>query len=300
MRTLCFGEAIVDLICQRPVTSLAEADAFVAHLGGVSANVAVTAARAGAEVALVGGAGDDPWGAWLHGRLAAENVGLEWFGLAAGRRTVVAFVTLDGRGEPVYQLYGEGMATTGNGLKEGLLDAVASTDALFFGSNALAGKAEAALAMAAREHALELDHPVVFDPNVRLGCWDGNVGRACSACGACVPGAFLVKCNEAEARMMTGEERPEEAAASLLAAGARHVIVTCGARGAILRAKSMRRDIGGRAARVLSTVGAGDVFLGVVLARLGMTDFYPPAIAAALPDAAEQAARACERWGALE
>lgn len=299
MRTLCFGEAIVDLICQRPVTSLDEADAFVAHLGGVSANVAVTAARAGADVALVGGAGDDSWGAWLRDRLAAENVDLEWFGLAAGRRTVVAFVTLDGRGEPAYELYGKGMATTGE-LKEGLLDAVASTDALFFGSNALAGEAEATLAMAAREHALDLDHPVVFDPNVRLGCWDGNAGRAGSACGACVPGAFLVKCNQAEARMMTGEERPEAAAASLLATGARHVIVTCGARGAILRAKNLQRDIAGRAANVLSTVGAGDVFLGVVLARLGMTDFYPPAISAALPDAVEQAARACERWGSLE
>jgi sugar/nucleoside kinase (ribokinase family) len=300
VRTLCFGEAMVDLICQRPVSSLAEADAFVAHLGGVSANVAVTAARAGAAVALVGGAGDDQWGAWLRDRLAAENVDLQWFGLAAGQRTVVAFVTLDGRGEAAYQLYGEGIAARADRLKQGLLDAVASTDALFFGSNALAGKAEAALSMAAREQALDLDHPVVFDPNVRLGCWDGNVGRAGSACGACVPGAFLVKCNQAEARMMTGEERPEAAAASLLASGARHVIVTLGAHGAILRAKNLRRDIAGRAARVLSTVGAGDVFLGVVLARLGMTDFYPPAIAAALPDAVEEAARACERWGALE
>jgi sugar/nucleoside kinase (ribokinase family) len=99
--------------------------------------------------------------------------------------------------------------------------------------------------------------------------------------------------------MMTGESHPEQAAASLLAAGAQHVIVTCGARGAILRAKNIRHDIAGRPAQVLSTVGAGDVFLGVVLARLGVTDFYPPAIAAALPDAVEEAARACERWGSL-
>jgi fructokinase len=269
-------------------------------VGGVSANVAVTAARAGGDVALAGGAGEDAWGAWLRDRLAAKRVDLEWFELAAGQRTVVAFVTLDERGEPAYQRYGDGMAATAGGREQGLLDAVAGTDALFFGSNALAGKAEAALAMAARDRALELDPPVVFDPNVRLGSWDGNVGRAGSACGACVPGAFLVKCNQAEARMMTGEERPEAAAESLLAAGARHVIVTCGARGAILRAKDMSRDVAGRAARVLSTVGAGDVFLGVVLARLGTTDFYPPAMAAALPDAAEEAARACERWGALE
>ena len=54
------------------------------------------------------------------------------------------------------------------------------------------------------------------------------------------------------------------------------------------------------AARVVSTIGAGDVFLGVLLAQLGRTDYYPSALAAALPAAAEQAARACERWGALD
>ena len=90
-----------------------------------------------------------------------------------------------------------------------MMDAVANTDALFFGSNVLVGKAEAALAMAARERALELGRPFVFDPNIRLGRWDNSPGRAGAAAGACVPGAFLVKCNELEARLMTGETDPE-------------------------------------------------------------------------------------------
>ena len=300
MRTLCFGEAIVDLICHRPVASLAEADAFVAHQGGVSANVAVTAARAGASVALAGGAGDDAWGAWLHDRLEAERVGLEWFRLAGGQRTGIAFVTVDEQGEATYELHGDGIAATIAGLKRRLLAAVEETDALFFGSNVLAGKAEAALAGSAREKALELGRPIVFDANIRLGRWDDSSGRAGAACGACVPGAYLVKCNVEEARMMTGETHPEKAAASLLAAGAQHVIVTLGPRGAILRGKGIRRDVAGRAANVVSTVGAGDVLMGVVLAALGKTDFYAPAIAATLPDAVEEAARACERWGALE
>jgi fructokinase len=300
VRTLCFGEAIVDLICRRPVASLAEADALVAHLGGVSVSVAVTAARAGADVTLAGGAGDDGWGAWLVERLEAERVGLEWFRLAGAQRTGIAFVTVDEAGEPTYELHGDGMAATMSGLKRRLAGAVDETDALFFGSNVLAGKAEAALAMATRQRALELGRPIVFDPNVRLHRWDDNSGRAGAACGECVPGAFLVKCNMAEARLMTGETHPEAAAASLLAAGARHVILTLGAHGAILRAKDLRRDVAGRPAKVVSTVGAGDVFLGVILAALGTTDFYPPAIAAALPEAVEEAARACERWGALE
>jgi hypothetical protein len=68
MRTLILGETLVDLICERPVAAPGEADAFVPHFGGAGANVAVTAARAGADVALAGGAGDDDWGRWLQGR----------------------------------------------------------------------------------------------------------------------------------------------------------------------------------------------------------------------------------------
>lgn len=301
MRTLCFGEALVDLICRRPVSSLHEADAFVPAPGGVTANVATAAARHGADVSLAGGAGDDPWGAWLHDRLTAAGVDLRWFGLAAGHSTAVAFVTLDERGEPSWQLYGDGVAASVTALDGRLLDAVEATDALLLTSNTLAGKAEAELTMAARERALELGHPIIFDPNLRLHRWRANPGRAGTMAGACVPGAFLVKCNQAEARLMTGETEPEAAAASLLAAGAQHVIVTRGIGGAILRAKGMRLDV--RAppvAQLRSTVGAGDVFLGVLIARLGASDYYSSALAAALPEAAEQAARACERWGALE
>jgi fructokinase len=300
VRTLCVGEAIVDLICQRPVASLSEADSFMPYAGGVTANVAVAAARAGADIVLAGGAGDDRWGAWLRDRLAAEGLDLRWFALAGGPATALAFITVDGAGEPTYELYGEGTAAMLQALDGQLLDAVDAADALFFTSNTLTTKDAAQITTAARERALALGHPIVFDASLRLGRWGDNPGRAGAAAGACVPGAFLVKCNEVEARLMTGESEPEAAAASLLAAGAQHAIVTLGRRGAILRAKGMRFNIGGQPARVRSTVGAGDVFLGVLLAHLGITDYYPAALAAALPQAAAQAALACERWGALD
>ena len=156
--------------------------------------------------------------------------------------------------------------------------------------------------MAARERALELGRPIVFDPSMRLHRWRDSPSGAAAACNACVPGAFLVKCNPAEARLMTGESDAEAAAASLLAGGAQHV--DRHARRAAARSCARRGcsvDVARRApARVVSTIGAGDVFLGVLVAALGLTDYYPSALAAALPEAAEQAARACERWGALE
>jgi fructokinase len=301
VRTLCFGDAIVDLICHRPVNSLDEADAFVPSPGGVISNVAVTAARRGAAVSFAGGAGDDRWGRWLHERLAGAGVDLRWFDLAQGHSTAVAFTTVDAHGEPSWDLYGDGVAASLSALDGLLLGAVEATDALLFTSNTLADKSAAQLTMAARERALELGRPVVFDPSVRQHRWRNSPSGAAAACNACVPGAFLVKCNAVEARLMTGEERPEAAAASLLAGGAQHVIVTLGAGGAILRAKGMKIDARAvRPARLLSTIGAGDVFLGVLVAQLGLTDYYPSVLAAALPDAAEQAARACERWGALD
>lgn len=299
MRTLCFGEAVVDLVCQRPAASLGEADAFVAHAGGHGATVAATAARAGASVALGGGAGDDAWGAWLHDRLEGEGVGLEWFRLAGDRRTGLSFVTVDAHGEPTRTDHGDGIAAATAGAKRRLLDALTASDALCLGTGLLAGKAEAALAEAVRERALELGRPVVFDATIRLDRWDGNSGRAGAACGACVPGAFLVVCGAADARMITGESRVEQAAASLLAAGAQHVVVHVEGRGAILRAPGLRRDAAAPPVAVTSTLGASEVLLGVLVAALGKTDFYAPAVAAALPEAVAEAARACERWGSL-
>src|SRR5947199_10274239 len=76
--TLCLGEAIVDLVCERPVADPAEADVFHPHFGGAAGNVAHTAAALGADVALAGGAGDDAWGRWLRRRLQRAGGALRW------------------------------------------------------------------------------------------------------------------------------------------------------------------------------------------------------------------------------
>src|SRR4051794_41852209 len=84
MAVLCLGEALVDLVCERPVGSLAEADAFVPHPGGAMANVAVTAARFGASVALAGGAGAGAFGGGLRDRPAGGGGGVGGVALVGG------------------------------------------------------------------------------------------------------------------------------------------------------------------------------------------------------------------------
>ncbi|MBV9465677.1 MAG: hypothetical protein JO206_08490 [Solirubrobacterales bacterium] len=297
-RALCLGEALVDLICERPVDSLARADAFVPHFGGATANVAVAAARAGARIALAGGAGDDVWGRWLRSRLEHERVDTSCFALIPGLRTPIALVTVAAGGEPSYEIYGEAIATVVRALGERVHEAVDGAAALFFGSNTLVGAEERAVTMQARAVALELGRPVIFDPNFRLHRWSSRADASASA-NACVPGALLVRANRAEAELMTGEADPERAARALLKAGARIAVVTLGADGAILRGER-RADVPGLQVKVKSTIGAGDVLTGILLAKLALSGFYPSSVAAALREAVVAAGRACERWGALD
>jgi fructokinase len=224
-------------------------------------------------------------------------VGLEWFRLVEGLPTPIAIVTVGHGGEPSFALYGAGIEKVIEAVGPFLSEAVAACEAFFFSSNTLVSEAERELTMAAREQALALGLPVVFDPNVRLHRWDGP-GRVMTVAGECIRDAFLVKCNQAEARLLTGEDDPEAAAESMVAGGAQHVVITLGAAGAILRG-ALRADVPGEPAAVIDSTGAGDAFLGVLLARLSSSDFYAPALAAALPDAVEAGARATERWGAV-
>jgi sugar/nucleoside kinase (ribokinase family) len=295
---VCLGEVLVDFICERPLAEVTEGQAFVPHFGGSVANIAVTAARHGARVALASGAGEDPWGRWLRDRLRREQVDLSLFELVADAPTPVAIVRVGPGGEPSYQIYGEAIATVVHGLTGRVEEAMSAASGLFFSSNTLVGPDEREVTMRAREVALGLGRPVVFDPNLRLERWRSRA-EAAATVNACVPEALLVRANAEEAALMTGEDDPDRAALALVKAGARMVVLTLGPEGAIMRGE-LRLDVDGQPASVLSTIGAGDVLTGVLLARLAMSGYYPAAAAASLPEAVAESSLACERWGALE
>ncbi len=295
---MCLGEVLVDFICERPLDEVVHGQAFVPHFGGSVANIAVTAARYGARVALASGAGEDPWGRWLRDRLHREHVDLSWFELVPDAPTPVAIVAVGPGGEPSYQIYGEAITTVVHGFAARAEEAMSGASGLFFSSNTLVGPEERGVTMRAREVALELGRPVVFDPSLRLERWRSRA-EAAATVNACVPGALLVRANAEEAALMTGEDDPDRAALALVKAGARMVVITLGANGALLRGE-LRSDVDGRPVNMLSTIGAGDVLTGVLLARLAGSGYYPSAVAASLPEAVAQSSLACERWGALE
>ena len=264
------------------MAAVSAGDAFVPRFGGAVANVA-----------LAGGAGDDAWGSWLRERLGREGIATEWFDLVPGAQTPVAIVTVDVDGEVNRDVYGERVGTALGG--DRVQDAVRRSAALYFTSG---GPEENEVTMRAREHALSLERPVVFAPEICVERWRSRA-EAAAAANACVPDALLVRATEGDAALMTGEDDPERAAVALLKAGARMVVITFGLDGAILRGE-LRLDVDGVPTTVVSAAGAGEVLTGVLLARLAGTAFYPAAVAASLPEAVAESARASERWGVLE
>jgi sugar/nucleoside kinase (ribokinase family) len=297
-RTLCLGDALVDLVGERRGRALADIDRFSPHFGGVAANVALIAARAGAPVALAGGVGDDEWGRWLAGTLRGTGVDLSLFELIPEFQTPIAFVTVSAKGEPSYQLHGIADRTLATVLDGRTQHAIDDSAAIFFSTNTLVDGGDRAVTMAARERALSLGRPVIFEANLRLHRWDSGPEAAARA-NACVPGALLVRANRAEAAAMTGESDPERAAEAMLAAGARLVVMSLGAEGAILRGE-VEADAAGVEVDVVNTAGGGDVLTGTLLAALALDDFRPRALAIALEGAVAAAGRACERWGAVD
>jgi len=295
---LCLGEAIIDLFCERPVTSLGEAGSFVPHCGGAVANAAVTAARCGADVSLAGGVGDDAWGDWIEERLHAHGVGLRWLARLPHFPTPLAFVLVNQAAEPDFIVYGEAIEAGVLSLEDNLEEAVAAHDALLFGSNTLFSERERALTLQARELALAGGKRVLFDPNLRMRRW-GDAREPLELTAAAVAGATLLKVNRSEAELLTGQVDPAAAAESLVEMGAQLVAVTLGPDGALLRGAASA-DAPGVPAKAIDTTGAGDVVTGVLAAALSTSGFSPRAAADALAPAVAAAARTTEGWGALD
>src|SRR3954451_22021215 len=296
MTILCFGEAIVDLVCERELSEPGEADHFVPHPGGALANVSVAARREGADAALLGGVGDDAWGSWLRERLWHERVDVRWLSTVEGLATPVAFVTFDWEREPSFAIYGEGIPETTRAAAEHLDEALDVGEALVFGSNTLVGEPEREVTLRARRAARDRGLPILFDPNLRPNRWR-DMGRAVDLCREVIDGSAVVRANEWEARELTGEQDPARAAEAMCGLGAQVGVVTLGPRGAVMRGAAAAESESPKV-EVVAPMGAGDAFVGALAAGLCEIGWDLARAGEALPAACAAGARACTTWGA--
>ncbi|MDX6586964.1 MAG: fructokinase [Solirubrobacterales bacterium] len=271
-RIVCLGEALVDFVCERPVSSLVEADFFVPRQGGSLANIAMAAARFSDRVELIGGIGDDQWGLWLHERITTAGVDTSRFDLLRGVQTSHAFVSVDKQGEPAFAFYGDQVRPS---VHAGVhLDATITGNdgVLVVGSDSLLGEDEREVTMRAVALARDQGWAVLCDPNLRPNRWDSR-DEMVETISSLVAGANVVKLNESEALTLSGMISAEAAGEWLMGLGPRAVVVTRGAHGAFVQTPRSVVPIKGVPAKVVDSTGAGDSVCGVIAA--GMARWLP-------------------------
>jgi fructokinase len=103
-KIVCFGEALIDMLAQPPVTADAPR-AFLQFAGGAPANVSVAVARLGGKSHFAGMLGEDMFGDFLLQCLQDAGVATDGVVRTDEARTALAFVALDARGERSFSFY---------------------------------------------------------------------------------------------------------------------------------------------------------------------------------------------------
>lgn len=256
------GEILIDLT-QTGISGDGTA-LFAAHPGGAPANVAVAAARLGADAAFVGKVGQDGFGSSL--RRTLERNGVDTAGLlTAPAATTLAVVSVDETGERTFSFHrgADGLLTP----EEVPSRQIEQSKVLHFGSVSLtAGISRCATIYAAR-HAHKKGVLVSYDPNYRAALWR-SPEDARQWMNLPLSVVDVIKLSEEELPMLTGTDDPEQGSRILEEKGISLILITLGERGAFYRWQGRSGHIPGVQVAVADTNGAGDSFLGAVLSRL--------------------------------
>jgi ribokinase len=231
--------------------------------GGKGANQAVAAARLGAGVRMAGCVGDDDFGRQLLAALRAEDVDASHVRTVIGVPTGLAMISVDPAGENLITVAPGANHEVGAG--EVTAAASSPGDVLVICAEIPVPAIKAALARARG----------VSGSGAR--CVLNLAPAPAEAAAIVADGVDWLVVNETEAaavlgRKVEGLTDAGQAAAGLLAAGARHAVVTAGAHGAAL-APSTAADgapltIEAFRVEAVDTVGAGDTFVGALAVAL--------------------------------
>lgn len=237
---------------------------FATHDGGKGANQAVAAARAGAEVAVIGAVGADGYGARAVGALTAEGVDVSRVRVLDDDATGVALVMVGPRGEN--QIAVAPGANAAIELTDEDLAVVATADVLL-----VSHEVPQAAVVAGIRTAREAGRVAILTP----------APAKALAAEVLALGPILTP-NEHELIVAIGNDDTAAALEELATRNAGPVIVTQGPAGALLANGERRERFDGvLAAQVVDTTGAGDAFCGVLAAWLAAGAGLEDAIRAA-------------------
>ncbi len=295
------GSINVDLVLRMPRLPRAgetvTGGTFARHHGGKGANQAVAAARAGADVFLIGAVGDRD-GQDSVDAVAAEGVDIAAVARLTGRHTGHAVVIVDASGENQIAVAPGANAAVSADHVRGSLDALAITraDVIVLSFELMDAPLLAAAAAARRAGATVVVNPAPArecDPLLLRGAVLTPNRHELAALGAAGGDPQQPSAGPA---LGDGDAEVANAASALSCRTGAPVIATLGEYGALLADGASAEHFPGHQVGARDTTGAGDTLTGVLAAGLAEGRDLP----AALRRAVAAAAIAVTRPGARE
>jgi ribokinase len=285
-RVVVVGSINVDLVLRLPrLPAPGETvlgGALTRQHGGKGANQAVAAARAGARACLIGAVGSAD-GQDSVDELAASGVDVSWV-RRAGEPTGLAVVQVaEDTGENQIAVASGANAAVSADDVEAALSALelGLTDVVVLSCELPATPLRLAADVARRTGARLVVNPAPADP----GCLELLAGAVATP-------------NERELAVLTGADRPVgEAAVALSDRTGAPVVVTLGARGALLADSGALEHVAAHQVVARDTTGAGDTLTGVLAASLAQGRELRAAVRRAVVAAALAVTREGARTG---
>ncbi len=267
------GEILIDLTYSGRQNGV---PVYVANPGGAPANVAVAAARLGADSAFIGKVGNDYYGGFLRETLTENKVDVSGMLTDASAPTTLAVVSLTDAGERSFLFYRRNCADTLLSPEELSDELLGNTRFLHFGSVSLTDDPARSATLFAAKRAKELGATVTYDPNYRANLWNSEkeaVERMKSVLGF----VDILKISDEELPLLTGTDDPEAGTRQLFDEyGISLILLTLGADGAYYRRGGETGKAEGFKVKVADTNGAGDTFFGAFLSRMAALGVYKP------------------------
>ncbi|HWK45479.1 MAG TPA: carbohydrate kinase [Stellaceae bacterium] len=270
------GEALIDFV---PAHTEGGDAAYVPAVGGSPYNIAITMGRLGAPAGFLGGISTDFFGDQLIAGLRHSQVDTTLV-RRLDRPSTLAFVSL-GDGEPQYVFYDREAAHRFWDPPPGFILPEA-VRALHFGSISLFGEpgADRFAALMAQQKGRRL---LSLDPNIRPGMIEAE-GPYRQRLEAMLRLADVIKVSAADLDWLAPGRTHESIAADWLRQGTALVVVTLGGEGAAAFRSGGSLRCPAEPVSVVDTVGAGDTFMGGLLAAMARIDCLNASALAALPD----------------
>jgi fructokinase len=298
-----FGEVLCDLFAHRIGERLSETPAFVPLQGGAPANVAVQLARLGVPTTLVTAVGNDPLGERLTASLAADGVDTRCIAVRPQRRTGVTFVEVDPSGDRRFFGFRENSADLSLGSDDvkraGVTRALKTAAVVHTGTVSLRSPSARQATTTLQRAARSAGALVSLDVNLRPGMFP-SLEQLLRLARRAVARVDVVKATRQEAEQVLGipplrrlsaravRAHDDALVDGLLACGPRLVLLTLDEAGAVVATRTARARVAAPRVDVVDATGAGDGFMGAVLAELAavalwradLDDLEQPALAA--------------------